>query len=106
MDPRISRWAKTLVNYCLEVQPRQTVLIAAQPAAEPLVTEVYRETLRAGGMPIPHIVLTELDRIALEEASDEQLAWIDPAQRLLAEKIDCRLMISAETNTRRMANSN
>ena len=47
MDPRISRWAKTLVGYCLEVQPGQIVLINATPAAEPLVAEVYRETLRA-----------------------------------------------------------
>jgi|SRR5579883_1292813 aminopeptidase len=104
MDPRISRWAKTLVNYCLEVQPGQTVLIMSQPAAEPLVTEVFRETLRAGGNPIPQIVLTELDRILLDEGSDEQIAWINPAQRLLAEQVDCRLMIAAETNTRRTAN--
>ncbi len=105
MDPRISRWAETLVNYCLEVAPGQTVLITSQPAAEPLIAQVYRETLRAGGHPIVQIVLPDLDRIILEEASDEQLAWIDPAQRLLAEQVDCRLMIHAEINTRRMANA-
>jgi aminopeptidase len=103
MDPRIVRWAKTLVNYCLMVQPGQSVLIASTPAAEPLVAEVYRETLRAGGHPIPRISLPELDRIAILEASDEQLAWIDPVERLLAQEVDCRLMIGAETNTRRMA---
>jgi aminopeptidase len=103
MDPRISRWAKTLVNYCLEVQPGQSVLIASTPLAEPLVAEVYRETLRAGGHPIPQIILPDLDRIAFEEASDEQLTWIDPVQRLLAAQVDCRLRIAAETNTRRLA---
>jgi aminopeptidase len=103
MDPRISRWAKTLVNYCLEVQPGQTVLIDAAPVAEPLVAEVYRETLRVGGHPIPHITLPDLERIALENSSDEQLAWIDPVQNLLAREVDCRLSIAAATNTRRMA---
>ena len=52
MDPRISRWAKTLVNYCLEVQPGHIVYILAEPVAESLVAEVYRETLRAGGHPV------------------------------------------------------
>ena len=80
MNSCISRWAQTLVNYCLEVAPGQTVLITSLPAAEPLIAQVYRETLRAGGHPIVQIVLHDLDRITLEEASNEQLAWIDPAQ--------------------------
>jgi aminopeptidase len=105
MDPRVGRWAKTLVNYCLAVQPGQSVLIVSTPVAEPLVAEVYRETLHAGGHPIPRIILPELDRIAVHEASDEQLAWIDPVDRLLAQEVDCRLMIGAETNTRRMADA-
>ena len=37
MDPRISRWAKTLVGYCLEVKPGQTILLRATPVAEPLI---------------------------------------------------------------------
>ena len=49
MDPRISRWAKTLVGYCLDVQPGQVVLIASTPLAEPLILATYREVLRAGG---------------------------------------------------------
>ncbi len=55
MDPRIERWAKTLVNYCLQVQPGQMVLLIASPVAEPLLAEVYRETLRAGGHPVTQI---------------------------------------------------
>src|SRR5215831_9118703 len=55
MDPRIERWAKTLVNYCLQVQVGQMVLLIASPVAEPLLAEVYRETLRAGGHPVTQI---------------------------------------------------
>jgi aminopeptidase len=103
MDPRISRWAKTLVGYCLEVRPGQTVLINATPVAEPLVAEVYREVLRAGGHPIPQISLPRLREIAFHEASDEQLAWINPADRLTVERIDCTLFIGSETNTRQLS---
>jgi aminopeptidase len=105
VDPRITRWAKTLVNYCVEVRPGQTVLIlTSSPLAEPLVAEVYRETLRAGGHPIPRIGIPALQEILLKEGNDEQLAWIDPSLRALAEQVDCRIAIAADTNTHYLAN--
>jgi aminopeptidase len=103
MDPRISRWAKTLVNYCLDVKPGETVQINATPAAEPLINEVYREVLRAGGHPIPAIRLGGLTETLLREGNDAQLQWINPADRLLTEQVDCFLTISSETNTRQLA---
>ncbi|MEO7001055.1 MAG: aminopeptidase [Ktedonobacterales bacterium] len=103
MDIRIQRWEKTLVGYCLEVQPGQTVLIQSTPAAEPLVAEVYREVLRAGAHPVPQISLPALREIALREGSDEQLSWISPADRALVEHGDARLHILSETNTRQLS---
>jgi aminopeptidase len=104
MDPRIERWARTLVGYCLEVQPGETVLINAGPAAEPLVREVYREVLRAGGHPIPRIILADLQEILLREGNDEQLAFVDPALELLYERVNCRLMIQSVVNPRYLSN--
>ena len=103
MDPRISRWATTLVNYCLDVKPDETVQINATPAAELLVNEVYREVLRAGGHPISSIRLGGLTETLLREGNDAQLQWINPADRLLTEQVDCFLTISSETNTRQLA---
>ncbi|HLZ21966.1 MAG TPA: aminopeptidase [Ktedonobacterales bacterium] len=104
MDPRITRWAKTLVGYCLDVQPGQTVLLNAAPAAEPLLAEVYREVLRAGGHPVPQVTLATLAEIKLGEGSDEQLAWVDPTLRYWTEHADARLFIESATNTRTLAN--
>lgn len=103
MDPRIARWAKTLVNYCLEVQPGELVQINATPIAEPLVAEVFREVLRAGGHPLPMIRLPQLGEALLREGTDDQLTWINPASRLLTEQVHCFLNISSETNTRQLA---
>jgi aminopeptidase len=103
MDPRISRWAKTLVNYCLEVKPGQMVLVAATPVAESLVAEVYREVLRAGAHPIVRLYSPTLQEILLREGNDEQLSWLDPTQKLLTERIDARLFIESEMNTRHLA---
>jgi aminopeptidase len=103
MDPRISRWAKTLVNYCLEVQPGQTVMVMSTPLAEPLITEVYREVLRAGGHPIVRAEVPGLQEILFKEGNDAQLGWVDPTQKLLTETLDARLYIQASANTRSLA---
>ena len=103
MDSRISRWAKTLVGYCLDVRPGEIVQITATSAAEPLVAEAYREVLRAGGHPAPAIRMSRLTEAWLREGNDEQLQWINPADRLLAEQVDCFLNIQSETNTRQYA---
>ncbi|HKT36758.1 MAG TPA: aminopeptidase, partial [Ktedonobacterales bacterium] len=100
MDPRINRWAKTLVQYCLSIQPGEILQLDGTPAAEELIAEVYRETLRAGGHPVAHVRLPQLSEIALKEGSDDQLAWISPADRVMNEAMDARLHIMSETNTR------
>ena len=104
MDPRIERWARTLVGYCLEVRPGETVQITAGPAAGPLVREVYREVLRAGGHPIPRIALAELSEVLLREGNDDQLAFVDPAAEMLAERVNCRLAIASLVNPRYLTN--
>ena len=79
MDPRIQRWAKTLVQYCLSIQPGEILSISSTPAAEELLAEVHRETLRAGGHPIVNLSLPSLRETTLKEASEEQLTWKNPA---------------------------
>jgi aminopeptidase len=103
-DPRIRRWAETLTRYCLYVQPGETVLIQATPLAAPLVEEVYREVLRAGGHPLPRIVLPALTEIALKEASPEQLGFVSPIDEAQAETINARLSIQSEENVNALAN--
>ncbi|HEY7122311.1 MAG TPA: aminopeptidase [Ktedonobacterales bacterium] len=103
-DPRIRRWAETLTNYCLYVKPGETVGIYATPLAGPLVEEVYRAVLRAGGHPLVRLSLPELTEVFLKEASDEQLTYVSPVDEALAETLDARLRISSEANVRALAN--
>jgi len=103
MDPRINRWAKTLVQYCLSIQPGEILRMDGTPAAEDLIAEVYRETLRAGGHPVVNTRLPQLSEIALKEGNDDQLGWINPADRVMIEAMDARLHIMSETNTRQLS---
>ena len=50
-DPRIKKLADLLVNYSVNVQPNEWVGIFGHMIAEPLVSEVLRAVLEAGGLP-------------------------------------------------------
>ena len=51
-DPRVSNLAKILVNYSVEVQPGEKVLLRGTIPGLPLVKETYREIIHAGGFPL------------------------------------------------------
>ena len=97
-DPRIARWAHTLVHYCLDVQPEETVSIQATTLAAPLIREVYREVLKVGAYPLPHIILPELRGILLTEGQDAQLQWRSPIDAVLRNEVHKRLNISSDPN--------
>jgi aminopeptidase len=103
-DPRITRWAQTLVGYCLNIQPGHVVIVNSTSLAEPLIAETYREVLRAGGHPVVKLQLAELNRLLLAEGSDEQLAWTNPGDRAEMEHANALLGISASANTRALTN--
>src|SRR5690348_5057693 len=100
LDPRIARWAKTLVAYCLDVRPGQVVVITSSPLAEPLIAATYREVLRAGAHPIVNAQLPGLNKILLEDGSEEQIGWVSPADRARMEAANATLGINAPVNTR------
>ena len=99
-DPRIARWAKTLVGYCLDIQPGQVALISTTPLAEPLLVETYRQVLRVRAYPVVKLQVGELDRLLLSQGGDEQLAWLNPGERVEMEHANATLNISASANTR------
>ncbi len=99
-DPRIERLANVLVNYSVEVKPGDWVLVRGHVLAMPLVEEVVAHVLRAGGNPTVHLSNDRLTEITLREASEEQLKWISPVEKLLFDQMDCLISIRATENTR------
>ena len=59
-DPRHVKLAEVIVGYSTAVRKGDLVLIQAPARAAPLVQEIYRCALAAGGHPLPRIAL-ELD---------------------------------------------
>jgi aminopeptidase len=99
-DARMVKLAEILVQYSTAVRPGEWVLVRGHVLALPLVNEVVRQVLRAGGNPTVQLSSDDLDEIILREASDEQLRWISPATRLAEEQIDVSISLRAAQNTR------
>ncbi len=98
-DPRLTKWAETLVSYSLDLQPDEQVLIRVDEAAIPLAKEVYRAALSAGAHPHVQVLVDDLDEIFLTTASQRQLDWISPIKQAEYETIDALCAIVAPTNT-------
>src|SRR6266849_6087662 len=106
VDSRLTRLAQILVRYSLDVQPGNLVAIHGGIEATPLLLEVYRETLRAGGHPQFDLELEEAREIYLKEANDAHLDFVSPVTRLIKEQYERLLYVDAETNTRRLSRVN
>ena len=99
IDPRLTRWADTLVNYSLSLKPDEQVLIRVDEAAIPLAKEVYRVALSVGAHPHVQVLVEGLDEIFLTTADDRQLEWVSPIRQFEYETIDALCAIVAPANT-------
>jgi len=100
----LQKYAHLLVNYSLDVQPGDKVLIRSTTLAEPLVREVYRETLRAGGHPETMLEFEGQERILLQEGNELQLTQTPQFLHIAMSEYDCYLRIKAPYNLRELQN--
>jgi aminopeptidase len=102
-DPRIDKWARTLVTYSAQVRPGDVVSIDGDVSARPLLTAVYREALGAGGLPVVVPRFSEVNLTLLEHGTDEQLAWVSPIERWSRGEADVYIRVMGEQNTRSLS---
>ena len=105
-DPRISKLAKVLVHYSLQIKPGQKVFIQTVPLADELNLAFYEEAIKAGAYAtfvIDEIYYPGAQEIFLKYASDEQLNMVSPTRQLMYETYDARMVIEADANTRALA---
>ena len=106
-DPRLTKWAKLMVDYSIDVQPGDRVAIAACPPATPVIEALFTEILRAGGHPhylardYPPIIpgLGRTGEIFLKQANDDQLAHINPFIELVMNEFEGLISILSYDNS-------
>ena len=102
----LTKYAKLLVNYCLDIQEGDRLFIQTTTLAEPLVREVYREALRAGASLVEtDFMFRERSRIFLNEANEAQLKTISPFYKTAMSEFEAYLHIRAPFNLREDANN-
>jgi aminopeptidase len=105
MDSRIQKMAQVMINFSLEVQAGERVLIrATSPAAEPLVQALYQETLKVGAHPFPYIQLRQEDSLAIEATDDlDLLSTVNPMLKLMYDECEVVIRIDAPENMRALS---
>ena len=99
-DPRLEKLAGVLVNYSVGVKRGQTVRINGSPVSQPLIVELYRKVIEAGGHPLVRMSPDELSEIFYKNASEEQLRYFSPITMYEIENVDCTIGIWAAENTK------
>jgi len=101
----LEKYAKLLVNYCLELKQNEKLYIKTSILAEPLVREVYREALKVGAHVEVDFSFRDQAKIFLEEAQTSQLEFISPFSKTAIETFDAYLVIRAPYNLKSTKNS-
>jgi aminopeptidase len=102
----VEQLAQVLVNYSTEVKPRDRVGIVASPLAVPLMRELVRQVLRAGGYPYPlmghdsYLGLFGFDDVFFAEANDDQLEHVSQVESMLRGEFEALIIMHSNENTR------
>ena len=99
-DPRVEKFGMVLAKYCLALKKGQYVRLVSTPEALPIITEFYRNAVRAGANVETQIGLPGLAEIFYKEARREQIEWVSPIARQRTRKIDAFCHIGGATNSR------
>jgi aminopeptidase len=102
-DERLARLADVLVGYSTEVRRGEEVCIEGHTPTAPLMREVYRAVVRAGGNPSARLAADDEVEALVEEGSDEQLEWVPPDVRWNLEHGDVWIALSGPENTRHLS---
>lgn len=102
----LEKYARLLVDYCLEVKPGDRILISTTTLAEPLLRAVYQAALEAGAALVEcDLAFAERERILLQYGSEQALTSESPFTRYAMEQFDCYLAIRAPFNLRDLQNT-
>ena len=104
-DPRVTNFAKVLVERCTSVQPGDRILIESTTAAEPLVRELYVQILEKGGHPhallqLPDMFFPSHEDLLLMHGNDSQVDFVPTFQKLAYDQFEGRIRVHSATNTR------
>jgi len=103
-DPRVTKFAKVLVEHSARVVPGDRILLEGTTAAEPLLRELYIQILEKGGHPhlmmtLPGLMPFSQDETYLTYAKDTQLDFVPTFYKMAYDQFEGRIRVHSATNT-------
>ncbi|VTR40876.1 Aminopeptidase pepS [Actinobacillus pleuropneumoniae] len=102
-DPRIQKLAQNLVNYSMDMQPGENVLIEMIGSERDLLNAIIEEVSKGGGRPFVQLTDRTVQRAMLKNANKEQLELWAELDLERMKKMDCYIGIRAGENVNDMA---
>jgi aminopeptidase len=99
----MQKLANLLVNYSVEVQPGDWVIVRGDVIAEPLLAEIVGAVARAGGRPTVLLGSDAINEALMREADASVLEWVSPTDKLLYDEADVIISARAVSNTRNLS---
>jgi aminopeptidase len=102
-DARLEKLADVVVGYSTEVRPGDVVRIEGNLPASPMLRELYRAAVRAGGHPEALLIVDEAMEALLDDGTDEQVEWVPLDTRWGLEHGDVWIMLDSPENTKHLS---
>jgi aminopeptidase len=103
INPNYENLAKIVVEYSLEVEKGHKVLVYGPSLAKELFQALGIELMKAGAHPVYFPTLEGMQELFFKNATDEQLQFVNETEKLMSEKFDRVIQISADFNTRKLS---
>ncbi len=99
LDSRLTVLAKNLINYSVNLQKGEKVLIEAHEIDSPLITELIKAVYEKGGYPYVEIFDSKIQRALLNGTSKEHLDNLRKYALLRMEDMQCYIGIRGAKNS-------
>ncbi|MEL6668680.1 MAG: aminopeptidase [Bacteroidota bacterium] len=99
----LKRYAQLLVQYCLDIRPGDRLLVQSTTLAEPLIAQIYRACIQAGGHCEVQLSMDGQAETLLELGNDDQLAYTPVLYKNAMEEFEAYLVIKAPFDQNRKA---
>jgi aminopeptidase len=99
----LAKLADVLVGYSTTVRPADHVRIEGNRPTTPLMREIYRSVVRAGGHATARLRVDEIDEARLEDGSADQIEWVPLDYRWNLEHGDVWIVLDGPENTKHLS---